>query len=113
MAVTSVAAGSKTADGNEQTLEASNLTAAGSYVLCVDLVNMVLGDAVELRVKTKARSTGTLQTVYFATYANAQTQLNVYSVPVPIDGTESAQISFTLKQTAGTNRAYPWNVMTL
>lgn len=113
MAVTSVSSGSKTADGTEQTLEASNLTAAGTYLLAIDLVNLANGDTVELRAKTKVISTSTLQLVYFATYSNAQTELNTYSVPIPIDGTVSTQISFTLKQTAGTNRVFPWNIVTL
>lgn len=113
MSVTSVASGTKTADGTEQTLEGSNIVAAGTYVLVVDMVNLANGDIVELRVKTKCLSGGTLQLVYFATYANAQTELNTISVPVPIDGTVSTQISFTLKQTLGTNRNFPWNVMAL
>lgn len=110
---TSVQHGSLTADGTEQTIESPSITGAGSYVLAVDMVNLAAGDTVELRVKTKVISTSTLQLVYYATYSNAQTSLNTYSIPVPIDGTVSTQISFTLKQTAGTNRVFPWNVMTL
>ena len=112
MAVTSVQANtapSALTVNTESTLESPSITAAGVYVLVIDAVNMANSDVLEVRIKTKGVTT-TLQLSYFATYANVQTELNKYSVPVPNEG---SQISFSLKQTAGTGRVVPWRILTL
>lgn len=78
-------------------------------MLVVDTNAMVNGDVLELRVKTKAKFGSTSRVAYFGTYSNAQTELNKYCVPVPSD----VEIVFTLKQTAGTGRAFDWNILAL
>lgn len=74
--------------------------------LTVDLSNMVAGDIVELRVKEKVLSGGSTAQALMATFAHVQANPVAKSIPLPCayDGT------FTLKQTAGTGRNYPWRV---
>ena len=108
MALTSVASGTQTAVVNtEHTLDTE--TVAGAYVLVVDTVNMVNGDVLELRLKTKAITGGTSRLAYLATYANVQGEPNKYSIPIPV----SDELVATLKQTAGTSRDFPWNLLKL
>lgn len=78
-------------------------------VLRVDLANMVAGDIVELRVKSKVLTGGTLRVQYLATYAHAQVEPVVESIPV----SSLYGATFTLKQTAGTSRNFDWAVYTL
>jgi hypothetical protein len=109
MTVASNQSGSQTATiGTEHTLGTA-ITAAGVYVLVVDANAMVDGDVLELRAKTKAKSGSTSRLAYFVTFANAQGELNKMSVPIPID----TEVVFTLKQTAGTGRAFDWNILAL
>jgi hypothetical protein len=78
-------------------------------VLRVDLGAMVSGDIVELRIKSAVLSAGTVRDQYYQTYANAIGVPIIESVPI----TSTQGATFTLKQTAGTGRAYPWAVITL
>jgi len=106
MSLASVGSGTQTATINEEhTLDTE--TAAGVYVLVVDMSNLVNGDAVTLNIKTKYASGGTSRVAYSASYANVQAEPNKYSVPVPVD----AQIICTLKQTTGTGRDFYWNLL--
>lgn len=105
---TSKAEGSQTAViSTEHTL--STVTDAGTYVLSVDMNNMALGDKLTLRAKIKVRSTGTTRTAYTGTYAHTQENLVALSIPVPI----VSECVFTLEQTAGTGRAFPWEIVAL
>lgn len=109
MTVASNQSGSQTATISTEHDLGTAITAAGVYVLVVDATNMVNGDTLELRAKTKCKSGSTARLAYFATYVHAQTELNKYSVPIPV--TDS--LLFTLKQTAGTGRAFDWNILSL
>lgn len=109
---TSEASGTQTAVINtEHTL--STLTTNKTFVFVVDTGAMTQAsgvfDVVELRIYTIALTAGTERLAYIATYEGAQGSPIKYSVPVPAD------ISFkaTLKQTAGTGRAFPWKVLSL
>lgn len=109
MTVTSNQSGSQTATiGTEHTLGTA-ITASGVYVLVVDANAMVNGDVLELRAKTKAKTGSTSRLAYVVTYAHTQTELNKYSVPIPVD----TEVVFTLKQTAGTGRVFDWNMLAL
>jgi len=99
---------SLTADGTEQNLRAA-FGDDGTFVLLVDTVNMTLGDKVTLRAKTKVRSVGTTRLAYEATYEHVQTELVKISIPIP----SINELLFTLEQTAGTNRAFPWEIISL
>lgn len=105
---TSQAEGSQTATvTTEHTL--TTITTAGTYVLTVDLNAMALGDYLTLRAKVKVRSTGTTRTVYLGTYAHTQEELVAVSIPIPT----VSECVFTLEQTAGTGRAFNWEVVAL
>lgn len=104
----SKAEGSQTAViDTEHTL--TTITDAGTYVLTVDLVNMVLGDVLTLRAKLKVRSTGTTRTAYTGNYAHSQENLVALSIPIPT----VSEAVFTLEQTGGTGRVFPWEVVEL
>jgi hypothetical protein len=79
----------------------------GIYVLVVDTNNMAAGDALTLRIKTKAIGGGTLRLAYTMTYADLQAEPNKYSVPVPSNN----EIVASLEQTAGTARSFPWSLL--
>lgn len=105
---TSVADGSQTAViSTEHTLATSTL--GYSFVLVVDTVNMAMGDVVELRIYTKARTSGTERLAYLRYYANAQGEPIKYSVPVPADVSCKA----TLTQTAGVGRVFEWSLLSI
>lgn len=84
-------------------------TTAKTRVLSVDMNALAAGDVVELRIKAKVTSGGTERLAYLAVFAGPITEPTVFSVPVPMvrGGT------FSLKQTAGTGRSFPWEVLTL
>lgn len=108
MALTSAATGSQTATiDTEHTLATE--TTAGVYVLVIDTANLVNGDIVILRIKTKYASGGTSRLAYSQTYSNVQTDLIKYSIPIPID----TEVICTLEQTDGTGRAFPWNLLVM
>jgi hypothetical protein len=106
MSVSSVGSGTQTATvTTEHTLDTE--TSPGVYVLVVDTANMVNGDILELRLKTKDKSGGDSRLAYLATFAHVQICPHKYSIPVPVD----TEIIATLKQTAGTGRNYDWNLL--
>ena len=105
------ASGTQTAViSTEHTL--ADLTNTRTYVAYADVSNMVSGDSLELRVYTKVLSGSTLRCLYYQLLTDAQTanggQLQV-AIPVPSD----QEFKFTLKQTAGTGRAYDWKVVSI
>lgn len=109
MAVTSNQSGSQTATVTTEHSLGSAITTPGVYVLVLDANAMTYGDAIELRAKTKAKSGSTQRLAYSATYAHLQGEPIKYSVPIPVD----TELQFTLKQTAGTGRAFDWNILSL
>lgn len=109
MALTSVQAGSQAATVNTEHNIGSAITAAGVYVFAVDTSNMVNGDMLELRAKTKLKSGSTSRVAYLAQFAHVQGEPNKYSVPVPVD----TEVQFTLKQVAGSSRSFDWNILSL
>ena len=105
---TSNSDGSQTAViSTEHTL--GTITTAGSFVLMVDTNAMALGDKLTLRAKVKVRSTGTTRLAYTANYA--QVQGDPVKLSIPIASTN--EVVFTLEQTAGTGRAFPWEIVEL
>jgi len=90
----------------------ADTAAAATYVLSVDLVNMVAGDAVELRLYEMVLTSGTRRVAYFASFFGAQPADNLIAVSVPISTalTDSGAVRATLKQTVGTSRNFPWNL---
>ena len=106
---TSIASGTKTADGTEQDLATD--TSNKTYVLFVSLENMVNGECVELRLYHKTLSGGAERLALpTAVYVNAQDS-DSFSVPVPAD----IHIRATLKQTAYVSayKDFPWKLLSL
>lgn len=104
---TLVTSGTTTTDGTEQTLFTD--TTNKTYIFVIDTNAMANGDIIEIRAKTKVLSGGTSREAYFVTYAHVQAQPNKYSVPIPAN----IELVVTLKRTAGTDRAYPWALLSL
>lgn len=108
---TSHASGTQTATiTTEHSL--STVTVAGTFQLVVDISAMVAGDVLELRWKGKLLTGGTQRggapgIFYGAPPADDQFARSEYVVNV---NTDTASIEFTLKQTFGTGRAFPWQV---
>jgi hypothetical protein len=101
--------GSQTATvGTEHTL--ATVTDPGTYVLRVDVNALAAGDVVELRVKAKARNATDPERllhgpVSYGPVPPAQKLKD--SLPVLSAG----HFVVTLKQTAGTGRAFPWVIL--
>lgn len=105
MAVTVEASGTQTAVvGTEHSLGV--ITGTKSYMLVVDVGVMVNGDEVELRVKGKVLAAGTRKLIDLVVFQHAQPE------PVTVFGPYPAgvDIEFSVKQTAGTGRAFDWAV---
>ena len=108
---TIVASGTLTADGSEDTI-GSALNTAGTYIVVVDTTNMAAGDATLLKAKRKVLpSDGGAAIVYEASFQNAQADSVKISIPIPLP--TNCAITFTLMQTAGTNRSYDYSIETL
>ena len=89
----------------EHSLDTSTTNA--TFVFEVDASNMVAGDVTELRVKGITLTGGTAALMWKQTLQGPQTCDRVQSPPVASD----ISITVTLKQIAGTGRAYPWKLL--
>jgi len=112
MAVTAQATGTQAATiGTEHTL--ADVAAAGTYTLHVDSNPMAAGDIVELRIYQIVLTGGTRRVAYYQLYSDAQVADDQIKISVPISNelTDAGSLRFTLKQTAGTGRSFPWKVL--
>lgn len=80
-------------------------TTSATYVFAVDTVNMALGDVLELRVYDMVDGTN-YRLVWKGCWQHVQLGVGKVSPPIAV----TTQGKFTLKQTAGTGRAFPWSV---
>lgn len=105
MAASVKTSGSQTAViSTEHTL--ATVTDAGTYALAVDLTNMAAGDRVELRIYGKCRSTDAETLIdYFSAIGPQGQPLNISHPRL-----SPHYYKVTLKQTAGTGRAFPWAI---
>jgi hypothetical protein len=87
-------------------------SATGTYVLTLDTNAMAAGDVAEVRIYKMVLTSGTRRVLYFVRFFDAQPTDDLIKIwpPVPIDITDSGAFRATLKQTAGTARAFPWSV---
>jgi hypothetical protein len=85
----------------------------GTFAFIVDPNAMVAGDVLELRVYQMVLTGGTPRVLYFARYAGAQPADDMVKQlgPVSNELTDSTAVRFSLKQTFGTGRAFPWKVL--
>lgn len=108
---TVVTSSSLTLTASEQTVGAQQ-TAAGVYILVVDLFNMAAGDVVELLIYyTVATSGGTERLQDEITFANAQGKPVMPTAPVAIATGQT--VTFKMRQPTGTGRVVPFTIMTI
>lgn len=84
----------------------ATVTDAGVYTVNVDANALTLGDTLELRVYGKARSSDTERLIFRGTYTGPVGSPLIVSPPV----ISPHHMRATLKQTAGTGRAFPWAI---
>lgn len=91
----------------------SDAAAAATYTMHVDKINMAAGDVVEFRAYQVIITAGTGHVAYFARYSDAAVTDDMITISVPISNelTDLSALRFTLKQTLGTGRAFPWKVL--
>lgn len=115
MAVTAFGTpGTQTASiGTEHFLASVNV--AGVFTFHVDLVNMVAGDYLELRVYQMVLTGGTQRVAYIETFQGGEVATRedkiVISVPISNELTDTNSLRFSIKQTLGTGRNFPWKVL--
>jgi hypothetical protein len=104
---TSSASGTQTSViGTEHTLATDTTNA--TFYFEVDITNLANGDILELRIYTMTLNGGTLRLAWKSTYGPVPPINDIAaSPPQPSDQSYRA----TLKQTAGTGRAWPWKVL--
>ena len=105
MTWTDSAHGTQTATvGTEHTLDTP--TVNGTYEAALDLSNLVLGEAVEVRIYRKNLTGGTAKVVWKGTFDYAYAQITPIAqmppTPMPYGG------KVTLKQLSGTGRNFDW-----
>jgi hypothetical protein len=90
-----------------------DVAVAGTFTLHVDTVNMVAGDGLELRIYQIVLTGGTRRVAYLGAWQGAQPVDDLIKISVPISNelTDSGSLRFTLKQTTGTSRNFPWKVL--
>lgn len=101
------ASGSQTASvGTEHILTTD--TVNGTYYFEVAINNLANGDVLELRIYTITNTGGSLQVAWKSTYGPVPPVQDVCpSPPQPSD----QSIKVTLKQTAGSGRAFSWKLL--
>lgn len=112
MAVTAHATGTQTATvTTEHFLTSPNV--AGTFTLHVDTINMASGDVLELRVYQMVLTAGTQRVAYYARFEGAQPADDLIKISVPISNelTDTNSLRFSLKQTEGTGRDFPWKAL--
>lgn len=113
MTVSAYATGTQTATiSTEHFLSSPNV--AGVYTLHVDMNAMASGDVLEVRVYQMVLTAGTqrvAQTYYFSGTQPTDGKILITD-PIGNELTDANSLRFSLKQTAGTGRAFPWKVLT-
>ncbi len=112
MAVTVQASGTQSATVTTEHFVADVAT-AGLYTFHVDTALMVALDALELRVYQMVLTSGTSRVIFLGNFYGAQPADDYIKVSVPIgnDLTDATSLRFSLKQTFGTSRDFPWKVL--
>lgn len=111
MSISTFASGTQSATvSTEHFLSSPN--EVGFYIYYVDLVNMVAGDAVELRSYHMVIAGGTQRVVLMETFQGAQpADAVIFWTVIVNDLTDTNAVRFSLKQTLGTSRNFPWSVI--
>jgi hypothetical protein len=107
MAISVKSSGTVTTDGTEQVLLST--VSPGSYVVIVDVTANASGDQIEIAIKKKVLTAGTVREQIRWSLQNAQASLIFESIAVSCP----FGLDVTIKKVAGTNRDYPWSVVQL
>jgi hypothetical protein len=112
MAVTAHASGTQSATVTTEHFLTSPAV-AGTFTLHVDTVNMVAGDVLELRIYQMVLTAGTQRVAYYQRYEGAQYTDDLIKISVPISNelTDANSLRFSLLQTEGTSRNFPWKCL--
>jgi hypothetical protein len=91
----------------------SSPNVAGVYTFHIDTVNMVAGDVLVVRIYQIVLTGGTTRVAYIASYSGTQPADDLIKISVPIgnDLTDTNSLRFSITQTFGTSRAFPWKVL--
>lgn len=104
-----------TNSGTTSALSASPATVGAArtdgktYVLALDLTPMAAGDVIVLTCEVKTLTGSTARVLFTQTWANAQSDANYQSIPVPAP----YSVEFRLAQPAGTGRTIDYALMSL
>lgn len=110
MAVAAYASGTQTAVlGTEHFV--SSPGDEGTYTFHVDLSGMAAGDVVTLRVYQKVLAGGAVAVAYTEEFYGAQAEPVAISVPVSNELVEADALRFSIEQTEGVGRDFPWKVL--
>ncbi len=112
LTITAFASGTQSATVTTEH-QLANVNVAGEFVFYVDCVNMVSGDALELRIYQIVLTGGVDRVIRLASFFGAQEASGVEKMsPMVLNElTDSTSLKFSLKQTAGTSRTFPWKVL--
>ena len=109
MTVSNAASGTQSATvSTEHTL--ATVSTGGVFALHVDIGALAAGEYVEIKVKQKVLSGGTLRTVMSGIYSWLDAAIDPVVVSAPIMSDQDCVA--TLKQLTGTGRSFPWAVKT-
>lgn len=112
MTVAAQASGTQTATiGTEHQLADTGVN--GTFTFIVDTNALSAADVLELRIYQMVLPGGTSRVAYYARFTGAQPTDDVIKISVPVSNelTDSTALRFSLKQTLGTGRAFPWKVL--
>lgn len=86
----------------------ATISTAGDYIFNVNTANMLTGDELELRVKSKVVSAGASVGYIREIFEGAQDADEYLKASIPFRVEHESKV--TLKQTLGTGRSYEWSV---
>lgn len=108
MAISVEASGTQTATLTVEHSLGTTAT-AGIYQLIVDANALVNGETLVLKCKMNVLNAGTERVLFAQPYTNIQAEPIKESIPVTVPQTST----WTLTQTGGTGRAFPWALIRL
>ena len=110
MAITVVTTDTTTVTtGSECTLTTQSTAAV--YTLHVNMSAMTSTDVTELRIKQMITAGSTAVVAYYMPFYGAQPADDTIKISVPVANAVASGLVFTIKQTFGTARAYPWYLL--
>ena len=110
MTVTLVSSGVQTTSLGTEIVVVQH-TAANSYVFVVNSTALANADAVEIAVKVQVNSSPNAGLAYIGAYRHIQTMPVKLSIPIPLAAGHLLQCG--IKQTEGTARSFPWELISL